>query len=257
VTLGKNSSLAGLGGTIYVGGGKALVIDDSADTSFNGYTVTSQQQQNGTVHYVQWGSTYVAYDTMGSVTVNGGSGGNRFDVESTSAPLTLNTGTGNNTVYVAGAAYAVNINDQATAGTDTIKIGTGGTLTTIAAPVNISQASGSSAKIALNIDDRWESAAETINITSNQVAFTGLPATTVNFQGVNLSSLMIEDPWGEANTIDLMSLPPTITHVDINTKGTHDTKEGLTGDILFDYPLNWGATLPQGVILSGQQVQGM
>jgi hypothetical protein len=262
VTLGKNSSLAGLNGTIAVGGGKSLLIDGSADAGYDDFTITSNWYNQ---HYVNWGNTYVFYDTMGSVTVNAGTGGSYFDVESTGAALTLNTGTASNQKVVVGGAsnpVSIVVQDQTTNGIDVVNIGGNGSLTSITAPVTVSQSSNSHSKIAMNIDDADEGAAETIKITSGQVAFSGLPNATVNFQGVNFYSLMIEDPWYENNTIDFESRPTGINEVTIYTKDTHDSRIGpYWNDIGLMYPPNWGSVipLPQGLQLftPGQQVQGL
>ena len=166
----------------------------------------------------------------------------------------LDTGAGTNGVHVGGASNPVNILDQAAAGIDHINVGSDGTLTTLTAPVNITQTSNTTATIALNIDDAWDSSARAFTINRSGVSVSGL-ATSVNFQAAKLSSLFIEDPWYEDNTINLMGLPSAINGVTVFSKGTNDsvgaTPWQLIPDIWFTHPVNWRSPfeLPNELIL--------
>jgi hypothetical protein len=246
VSIGNSGSLANVGGTISVSGAKSLLIDDASDTSANGFTLTNNAYND---YYVTFGNTYIFYDTLGSLTLSGGPGGNTFEVDGTAAPVTLNTGGGTNSVYLGGASAAVNIVDQATQGIDAVKIGTNGTLSSIAGAVNISQTSGSQAAIALTIEDQDDMSSRTFDITSNKVSVSGLPM-TINFQGVNLSSMTFDDSWFYDNTFDFESKPTGINTVTVYTKRTHDKAAGwYASDVYFVYPQNPPFPLPSGLIL--------
>jgi hypothetical protein len=153
---------------------------------------------------------------------------------------------------VGGASNTVSIDEQAVGVINDIKVGSNGTLTSITAPVYISQTPG--ARIALTINDANDASSRIVTITNSKVTFSGLSA-TVNFQGVTLYSLLIEDPWYQSNTIDLLGLPAGINGVTIYDKDSYDntgiTPATLVADIWFTHPPNWGAVipLPVGVIL--------
>jgi hypothetical protein len=206
VILGGTNSLADLGSNIEVDSAGQLIIDGSADSSTNGFTVSPNS--------VSFGSNYVNYFSVGSLTINGGSGGNLFQVNGTSAPLTLDTGAGNyiNTVDIAADSNPVTIVGQATQ-EDKVIIGSNHTLTTIPGPVTLSQGT-----IDLTIDDQSDPNAHDVNISGSGVVFNtvemfftpirifGLfalggpmwveePMATINFAaGTHLSQLKIDSP---------------------------------------------------------------
>jgi hypothetical protein len=256
VTLGSNGVLGNLLSSISVNGICNVVIDDSADTNPQDITISTNWLNE---HYIQIGSIYVFYDTVSSVTVKGGAGNNWFDVESTAAPITLDTGTGTNEVNVGGASNAVNIDVQAVGLINDVHIGSDATLASITAPVSLSQSPG--AQIALVINDADDPAARTVWISNSGVTFTGPPplfmgpSETVNFQGVHLHSLLIDDPCRQDNWINLISLPAGINGVTIYDTGSRDstlyTPASLVPDIWFTHPIYWGTKipLPNGVIL--------
>ncbi|MDB5309404.1 MAG: hypothetical protein JWO38_3606 [Gemmataceae bacterium] len=124
VIVGNAGSLDGiLGGMNVVGGGGAndqLIVDDSANPAAHAFTVT------GTT-VTRDGIATIAYDTTSEfLTVNGGTGGNTFDVLSTSVDTTINSGTGSDTVNLGNAGLTSGINSQLTvfgqAGLDTITL---------------------------------------------------------------------------------------------------------------------------------------
>jgi hypothetical protein len=77
------------------GGATDLTLDDSHDSANTTYTVTDSTVQAG-------GSAPISYIGIRSVTIDGGSGTDTFNVQGTAAgiPVTLNTGAGTNSVNV-------------------------------------------------------------------------------------------------------------------------------------------------------------
>jgi hypothetical protein len=101
---GQSKSMDAIPGPLRVNAGAgpaALVVDDQATTGARTWTLAqgnlkaSAAGTNGT-------GAYIAFSKLASVTVNGGSGGNTFNVQGTDAgtSFTLNTGAGNDTVNV-------------------------------------------------------------------------------------------------------------------------------------------------------------
>jgi hypothetical protein len=125
-TTGSGGSLANILGTVGVadnsGGVASLIIDDSGNTTGQTATLANNSSilfggpvgqlfWNGYAAQIQWGDQRVS-----SVTVNGGSGGNTFTVNSTRAAgpsIALNAGAGNDTVQMQGTAFpALTVSDQ-------------------------------------------------------------------------------------------------------------------------------------------------
>jgi hypothetical protein len=124
-TTGSGGSLANILGTLgvadYSGGVASLLIDDSGDTTGQTATLANntsglfgpigQLSWNGYAATIAWGDQRVS-----SVTINGGSGGNTFTVNSTRTTgpsIALNAGSGGDTVKMQGTAFsALTVSDQ-------------------------------------------------------------------------------------------------------------------------------------------------
>jgi hypothetical protein len=167
VTLG---ALAGVGmqdltGTISVAndtGATTLILDDSQDTTSQTAALTTSLISSAPLGTVTGLSpATINYDEVdvSSLTVDGGSGGNTFNIDGTlvnpsfpATPTTLNTGVGDNTVNVnatnAGSLLAI----QGQGGFDTVNIGSAGALTDIFSPVSVTD-SNPTGTATLNIDD--------------------------------------------------------------------------------------------------------
>jgi hypothetical protein len=89
------------------GGSGVLTIDDQSNTAPTDWTL-----ENGTLvrqHHDGSGLTGIYYDTISTLTINGGSASNTFDVQSLTAatPVTLNGGAGFNTFNVNSVANSL------------------------------------------------------------------------------------------------------------------------------------------------------
>jgi len=116
VTVGNASSVQGILGTLSLnnssGANSAITVDDSADTSAQAVTVT-----NTKIHGLAPADiNYVSADTQ-SLTIDGGSGGNSFIVNSAGTGLAtiINSGAGSDTITVNPLAGGTNltVNGQA------------------------------------------------------------------------------------------------------------------------------------------------
>jgi hypothetical protein len=114
-------------------------------------------------------------------TINGGKGGDTFNVTDTDTPLTINTGTGTNHVNVRGTAGALAV--QGHGGSDTVTIGSlapalGGTLTNLLGAVTVSNTTNSTALI---VDDSGDPIFRAVTIAANSIQFSG--SAPINFLG--------------------------------------------------------------------------
>jgi hypothetical protein len=217
-----------------------FTLDDSADTSPR--TITQVNEVIGGIQYdVITGLTPKATFELapglgpGSLTINGGSGGNAFNLEGdaffpnitvnggkggdtfnvtnmASGSYTLNTGTGTNHANIPNASIdnSSSINVVGHGGTDTVTVGSlapalGGTVAN-REPVTVSNTTNSTALI---VDDSGDTTAQTVTIGPNSVQFPGIGSPiprTITF----LSGVMSVDVFGGSNaTFDLGSPAPT------------------------------------------------
>jgi hypothetical protein len=200
-------TLANITGPVSVAnatGTTALSVDDSGDTTGRAFTITNGAIAGtglpAAINYTAGSSSEVT-----SVTVDGGSGGNTFNVLSTGSgtSTTLDTGDGNDATNVRATSGPLTVQGQD--GTDTVVVGSlapllGGTLANITGPVSVANATGTTA---LSVDDSGDSSPKTaVSITSGSI--TGLAPAAISYS--NLSSLTILGGSG-GNTSTVVSLP--------------------------------------------------
>lgn len=233
VTIGSSGSLANIAGPVNVSnssGQTSLVVDDSADTTARSATISNSAVTGLSVGAIHYTGAYLNANHspigVAALKVNGGSGGNTFDVLSTAAqtPVDLNSGLGNDTVLVRGNSSALNI--QGSSGTDTVRLGyrgllispvlttalkaqltpiirfpyLSGSMVNLTAPVNVSNTSG---KTSLVLDDSGDAVGRTINLSSTQV--TGMSPGAITY-GTGVTSLSINAGLG-ADRLNVLSLP--------------------------------------------------
>ncbi len=102
---GQTQSLDATAGSLTVNAGAgpaALVVDDQATTGARTWTLTQGNLTATGAAGTNGAGAHIAFSKLASVTVNGGSGGNTFNVQGTDAgtAFALNTGAGNDTVNV-------------------------------------------------------------------------------------------------------------------------------------------------------------
>ena len=236
VTVGSSGSLANIAGTVNVSntsGQTKLIVSDYGDSQGQYVTVTdnavnfsglAQVNYTGATTATPWGVT--------SLEVDGGRGGNIFNVYGTAAktPLMLSPGSqsfgvGSNTVDILGSSSAVTVRSSAN---DFVVVGNG-SLSSIGGPVNVSNASGTDS---LTINDYADSNARSIDITGTAVTFAATasdPAVTINYAPpssggkVGVNQLTIFDgPAANDITVDSVS-PQALVTID------GDTQDTLTG----------------------------
>ncbi len=261
VTVGSNGSLANIGGTVNVSnssGQTRLDVEDNGDTSARSVGVTANAVTFSNLGQVNYsGATTASSGAIVGVTsleVDGGQGGDTYNVNSTAAntPLTLVTaapgGSSVNTVYIKGSQSAVTVNSS---GNDNVVVGNAGSLAGIGGPVNVSNTSGQDK---LTIDDSNDNYARSIDISSNAVKFAATasdPAVTINYspavtlnngQMLGVSQLTLWDAAG-ANQIEVDSVganTPTTIEGDY-----FDTLTGAAANQVQFKPYRWYRTGPR------------
>jgi hypothetical protein len=162
----------------------SLNIHDESSTVDTTYTITSAT--------VTWtGSAAVNYFNVTSLTVNGGSGNNTYNITGSPAtgPATINTGNGVDSVNVRGAAGRLFINSGS--GGDTITLSNGaGTLGGIG-NVIVNDPSNSAT---LTVDDSGFAGSTTYTITAIQVTAAAWPSFLLVYN--NLASLNLKGSSG-------------------------------------------------------------
>jgi hypothetical protein len=235
VTIGSNGSLANISGSVNVSntsGKTKLIVSDSSDSAAQYVEVTDNAVRFSGLAEVDYTGGPLATSGVTSLEVDGGHGGNLFNVYGTAAhtPLTINPGSqsygvGSNTVNILGSSSAVTVRSS---GNDSVVVGDG-SLAGIGGPVNVSNASGADS---LTINDSADSDARSIDITSNAVKFAATasaPAVTINYtpppsgSNVGVNQLTIYDG-AAANAIAVESVSP---QAPVTIDG--DTQDTLTG----------------------------
>jgi hypothetical protein len=162
VTVGNNGSLAGVRGAIDVQSGAnpvALTVDDSADTTARTVTLSASAVAFGGMPAISYGSNSVR-----SVAVKGGSGGNLFTVQDTPPSATLHTGAGNDTVNVLGNHGALTV--EGDGGQDTVVVGNAGSLKNVAGGITVRNANGCTD---LTVNGSADTGARSVTLSDNGI----------------------------------------------------------------------------------------
>jgi hypothetical protein len=200
-----------------------LIVDDSGDTKARTVTMTDlgigPSTDNGEITGLATNAT-IAYspsdlNVNSTVTLNGGSGGDTFNivnttlyltgttingkggdtfnVTTTQSPLTLNTGSGSNHVNILGSSidYVLTLGPAPVSvvghgGNDTVTVGSlapalGGTLANVLGAVYVSNTTNSTALV---VDDSGDTTARLVSIGSGSVRFAGIGQQVVFGAGV-------------------------------------------------------------------------
>jgi acrosin len=153
----------------------------------------------------------ITYSDLTMLTVNGGSGGNTFTVQSTPAATILHTGTGNDTTSVEATANLLNIVNDG--GMDNVTIGTASAgLQDITGPMGvISMGTG----INLTLDDTADMTARTVTIQATRIS--GLAPVDINFLHLTMFTV---DAGSGGNTFTILNVPAVTI---LNTGTGNDT----------------------------------
>jgi hypothetical protein len=225
VTLGGSTSaplgMQGLLGTINLDNAlsfTALTLDDSQDTVARTGTITASS-----VTGLSPATINCTVADLSGLTVDGGTGGNTFDVTGTAAGITttLNSGTGDDTVGVTATGNGtLDIHGQG--GADAVTLGNSATdppglgMQGLNGTINVD---GAPASVALTLDDSQDATSRTITINGSSIS--GLSPATINWVTADLSSLSIQSGTA-ANTWNVLATTPGFTTT-INTGSAGDT----------------------------------
>jgi len=198
---GGAGTMAGILGAIAISDPPAfftLTFHDENDTTGHTWTLDNDDIGNTASVALSGGiatTSYLPADLASPLTINGGSGGNTFNVDNTTAFVVtdLNTGTGANTVNVFKTGHnTLNINGQG--GADTVTLGALAT-----APFGMQGLSGTinvtntSPLTALTLDDSADTTGQTASLTNDGTTgtVTGLAPATINYTDAGISSLTV------------------------------------------------------------------
>ena len=161
------------------------MIDDSTDTTGRTLAVTDTQTTGFNANGL------ITYSGMGQFTVDGGSGGNTFNIANTVGGITstFNTGTGSDTTNLQAAAINSVVDIVGQNGQDNVNIGVGGlTLGLVGSSINVTNIAGLTN---LTVDDSNDAAAR--NATISQTSLTGLTAAgPINYNTADLNNLTVK-----------------------------------------------------------------
>lgn len=211
VVVGNNSNMSAISAPLFLsstGGLTSLFLNDQNDGAGKTITLDVDNGSNtGSVTGLSAGDIHFKPNQLGSLEINGGSGGNTFAVNQTPAAITtlIRTGSGQNLVNVFASSGPLNIENQ---GTDSVWIGKGGTLQTIAGPVTLS---GNAASTTLTVDDTADPIGRngTLTAVGPNASLTGLSPFALNFVTANLVKATILAGLGtDTQTVDFATGNP-------------------------------------------------
>ena len=204
-------SLSGIVGPVTVAnvsGTDVLTVDDSNDSTARTYNINRTAMGGA-------GLPTILYSSLTSLTLNGGSGGNTFNISGTapntsgySANTTINTGSRADLVNI--AATHGNLAIQGMNGADTVTIGgfapaLGGTLTSIGGSISLANALGS---IGLIVDDSGDVIARNSIVTSSSI--TGLAPYPITYGNLSNLSVRTSRAGGSSTNVQTTIVPTSI-----------------------------------------------
>jgi hypothetical protein len=210
VILGNASNMQGIFGLVFVAntsGATALTLDDSADPVRRNVSLGNFFTVNGSVFGLSPGSIIYRKSDLSSLIINGGGGGNVFNVYDTpqnalgTLATHLYTGAGAETVSVLATTGALQIEGRG--GFDAVFVGNAGSVQGIHGIIDVSNRP-SGAATALTINGSNDAASQNITIKSNIV--TGLAPAAVRFVSDCLSALTVSAGTG-GNVITVFGTP--------------------------------------------------
>jgi acrosin len=201
MNVGSFNSLNGLVGNLqFAGGGGAdtLNVNDQGTRTPQTYTIQANSVKRDS------GPLVIGYDASTTkLTVNGGSGGNIFNVlgTSTTAATTLDTGFGNNTVNVQSTTGALTVNGQG--GQDAVNVGQGGSAQGIKGALSIT---GTGSHTKLSVDDHLDHTGRvvTMDVANGTGTITGLAPATIMYTEAGVHSVSVSGGDG-GNTFNVQN----------------------------------------------------
>lgn len=202
VTLGADPvvGMQNLLGTIDVDnilGFTALVLDDSADTSSQ-FADLSNDGTNGQVTGLSPATISYSNNSINSLVVSGGSGGNNFTVDGTAANIfvapvvtTLNTGFGDDSVTVSATSAGGPLDIHGQAGDDNVTISDFGSVADILGDVTVDNDFGFTT---IAVDATFDNVSHTIGLSSDGTkgTLTGLAPANIVYTIGDTESLTLD-----------------------------------------------------------------
>ncbi len=235
VTLGNAGNTLQLFGSISISnsvGLTNLTVNDSADTTGRTANISSTQL-TGLTHPTPLTVSSITYANLSALTIDGGSGGNTFNVTGTPAGITttINSGTGADTTTVdstgnISSQCALDINGQG--GADTVTLGNAGNTQNLLGSISISNTGGLTN---LTVNDSADTTGRTANLSSTLL--TGLTPHSAypnndDIVYANLSALTIDGGTG-GNIFFVTGTPAGITTTINSGTGTDSTTVDASG----------------------------
>jgi acrosin len=218
-------------GEIHVNGGSGTItvnVNDQGSTTPNQYLAGFDGNE---VERLNPGGTVVgavtidSLDPAGQIAINlqGGSGGNTFNVKDTliDVTTTLNTGQGADTINVQGTTGPLVLNGQS--GLDTVNVGQGGSVQGIKGALTVTNSGSFSA---LNVDDHLDPTGRvvTMDVANGIGTITGLAPATIKYTAGDVGSVSVSggdgaNTFNVANTVSNPEVPTTTIHTGTGVAG--------------------------------------
>jgi hypothetical protein len=210
-------------------GSNELQINDQGNSDNNvAYTLTSDS-------FTRAGIATIRYSQFPrGITINGGSGRNRFDIQNTSVdPTTINSGTGANVVNLQRTTGSLTINGQGNL--DQVNVGNAGSAQDIRGAVTVTNNSG---RTDLLIDDSADLAAQN-NVILGATSLTGLAPAVINWVQRDIRFLTINGGRGGntftvTNTLSSTAQPPPRTTLNTGVGSDRVFVRATTGDLVIN-----------------------
>jgi hypothetical protein len=221
VNVGNAGSVQGIQGAVNIENttqADALTIDDSADATartvtLSSFTPAGDSAWEGITGLAPAVINYEVGDVT-SATINGGTGGNTFNVNSLAAGIGstfLNTGTGNDAVNIRSTDAGTTLSVDGQNGNDSVYLTNAGSVQAIQGTVNIENAGGFDM---LTIDDSADTTARNATLDSFMPAadsawesVTGMAPGAINYELADMYSATIDGGSG-GNTFNVNYVGP-------------------------------------------------
>jgi hypothetical protein len=213
-TITLSNSAATLGGIGHViindpSNRATVTVDDSGFAGSTTYTVTSTQ-----VAAAAWSNFLLVYNNLASLNLNGSSGDDQFNIESTASrtATTITAGSGSDTVDVLGTVAPLTINSGG--GGDTITISNGAATLDGIGSVTVNDPSNTAT---VTVDDSGFDGGTTYTLTSTEVTADAWPSFVLIYD--NLASLNLNGSSGSDSFTIESTASATATTVNAGTGG--------------------------------------
>jgi hypothetical protein len=244
VTLGKGGNMQAIQAPVTMThsgslGGIDLRLDDSNDPVARNVTMGVSNGFGSVTGLAPATISYKASDVE-NVTVNGGSGGNTFNVADTvvnnrpDVGTILEGGSGGDTVNVLGTTGPLEIDPHGVLGQDLVKFGNAGNARGVVGAVSVSTNANQS--VALEVDDSADTAPREVTVTGDTIE--NLATATISYAGAATFQLKLDGGAG-GDTFNVQGMPQALTvnggrgNDTLNVGSITDSLDGLSGGLQF------------------------